>query len=205
MKTELIRQIGNFEFKISNIENVTVFHIDGYKATYYINSAKIGIVYCYGDDNKVRYTCCDANLLDKLIEEYKKSEHSNWRDFEDLVEDVMHEWYVDYLKEQRKVIFNQNDNSLTIKYPDYMGANFAVNGYSDLMDLLGKYNVVSASEIQPDYIVFDSIVYKFTGNDSETLHTKEEVTLNKVGMIDDLIDKNSHDDKTFLAWYKEMV
>lgn len=205
MKTELIKQIGNFELKISDIENVTVFHFDGYKATYYINGAKIGIVYCYGDNNEVRYTCRDANLLDKLIEEYKKSEHSAWGDFEDLVEDVMHEWYVDYLEEQRKVIFNQNDNSLTIKYPDYMGANFALNGYSDLMDLLAKHNVISASEIQPDYIVFDSIVYKFTGNDSETLHTKGEVTLNKVGMIENLIDKNSHDDKTFLAWYKEMV
>lgn len=42
----------------------------------------------------------------------------------------MHEWYIDYLKEQRKVIFNEKDSSLTIKYPDYMGANFAVNGFT---------------------------------------------------------------------------
>lgn len=72
------------------------------------------------------------------------------------------------------------------------------------MDLLGDYDVISAYEIQPDYIVFDSIVYKFTGNDNETLHTKGEVTLQKIGMLENLIDNNSHNDKTFLAWYKNM-
>lgn len=44
MKTELIKQVGNCELKIFNIENVTTFHFDDYKATYYINGVKNGII-----------------------------------------------------------------------------------------------------------------------------------------------------------------
>ncbi len=90
------------------------------------------------------------------------------------------------------------DNLLRINYADY---GFEGRNYDALFDFLGDFDIITASEIGQDVILFDSDVFYFTKNDEQKLKENGFVLLKKVSNIVDFIDFNDVEQETFYKWY----
>lgn len=94
--------------------------------------------------------------------------------------------------------FNQENSILRINYENYGTYN---RNYSELFDFLGDFDIITASEIGENVILFDSDVFYFTKNDEQKLKENGFVLLKKVSNIVDFIDFNDVEQETFYKWY----
>lgn len=94
--------------------------------------------------------------------------------------------------------FNQENSILRINYENYGTSN---RNYSELFDFLGDFDIITASEIGENVILFDSDVFYFTKNDEQKLKENGFVLLKKVSNIVDFIDFNDVEQETFYKWY----
>ena len=93
------------------------------------------------------------------------------------------------------------DNLLRINYADY---GFEGRNYDALFDFLGDFDIITASEIGQDVIIFDSDVFYFTNNDEKHLKENGFVILQKVSFVNDFIDHNDIEQLSFLNWYNRL-
>ena len=85
--------------------------------------------------------------------------------------------------------FNEENNELTIKSSE------PITDFSKLMDDLGEFDVVTASEIKECYIAFDGLVYELDDVSIGRLSREGEVSLPLIGYVEELGDKD------FVDWY----
>jgi hypothetical protein len=90
------------------------------------------------------------------------------------------------------------DDLLRINYADYGNEN---RNYDALFDFLGDFDIITASEIGNDVIIFDSDVFYFTKNDEQKLKENGFVLLQKVGFLANFINHDDDEQKSFYKWY----
>ena len=89
-------------------------------------------------------------------------------------------------------------NKITIYYNGYGSKN---RNYSELFDFLGDFDIITASEIDVDVIVRSGEVFYFSNLDEFTLKSTSKITLERVCLLENYIDKNNKDHVEFLKWY----
>ena len=90
------------------------------------------------------------------------------------------------------------DDLLRINYENYGDKN---RNYDALFDLLGDFDIITASEIGDDVIIFDSDVFYFTKNDEQKLKENGFVILQKVDFLANFINHDDKEQKSFYKWY----
>lgn len=85
-------------------------------------------------------------------------------------------------------------NKITINYSNYGSDN---KYYGDLFDWLSQFDIITASEIKEDCVIFSGKLLDFTHFDEMILAKKESVTLFIKEDLKNYKDKN----RDFYNWY----
>lgn len=87
-----------------------------------------------------------------------------------------------------------NTGTIKITYENYGDEG---RNYGELFDLLGGFDIVTASEIKENFIAYDGDIYIFSHRDEQRLADDGSVTIYIYGSVEDYKES----DKEFYNWY----
>jgi len=95
--------------------------------------------------------------------------------------------------------YNNRDKSIKINYSNYYKNDERT--YSDLFDFLSQFNVITASELGNDEIIYEGSIYFFSELDELILMNSGQIKLRYFAELNNYCNKTINAHKDFLTWY----